>query len=291
MGKWVELCHRCVDLIQQGALLWRLAEQLRDYLAVAFAKGCGRLTEHAVVAASGAAGTVQERVGDASEGRDDDDDRTADAAAPSRSKRRARPSPRQRGTRRRTYERKTREAGEGRRDGDGKKRVIPSRQARDRHPRMPPNARRRNRVERAARFDRWRHPGGPSKLADLPSKHSRASRTVMRVNVPKFDAPSCSRPCSAQRRWAPELCLRERSPRPRSSSASTSATTGSWPTTISSRSTGRRSTPNPTACAWRRSARRPRGVRSSWRSSHRRRTSRSSTATRRSRRSSRSPKG
>ncbi len=72
VGKWVELCHRCVDLIEQGALLWRLAEQLRDYLAVAFAKGCGRLTEHAVVAASGAAGTVEERVGDASEGGDDD---------------------------------------------------------------------------------------------------------------------------------------------------------------------------------------------------------------------------
>src|SRR4051812_28434087 len=49
---------------------------------------------------------------------------------------------------------------------------------------MPPNARRRNRVERAARSDRWRHAGGPSKLADPPSKHSRASRTVMRVNVP-----------------------------------------------------------------------------------------------------------
>ena len=73
MGERFELGHRRVDLIQHGALLW-LAEQHRDDPPMALAKGCGRLTKNAVFPGGGAAGAIEQRVGDARERRNDDDD-------------------------------------------------------------------------------------------------------------------------------------------------------------------------------------------------------------------------
>jgi hypothetical protein len=73
MGERIELVHRRIDLGYERALVRSLSKQAPDDLEVPCAKGGGRIMEDALFAGRGAPSALEQRVGDAGEGGNDDD--------------------------------------------------------------------------------------------------------------------------------------------------------------------------------------------------------------------------